>query len=128
AQLGCGIFWKACSRVRSRYGLSIQSRLCFERALEQTRRFHALSERGKCAGRAAPLQLVDIAEQRRLSPQRRKIFEHKRGITAVSQQRWRKVLDRTVSVQEPCRRHRADPRNAWISICHIADEGQVIGN
>src|SRR2546426_1581498 len=110
------------------YDLSIQSRLCFERALEQTRRFHALRERGKCAGRAAPPQLVDIAKQRCFSPQCRKIFEHQRGVTMVSQYLWRKVLDRAVPVQEARRRHRADPRNAWISICHVADEGEVIGN
>ena len=33
-----------------------------------------------------------------------------------------------MSVQKPCRGDRTDPRNAWISIRGIADEGEEVGN
>ena len=59
--------------------------LCLETALEQTRRFHALSPRRESIDGTPPTQLIDIAEQRGVAPERRKIFEQKRELASAAE-------------------------------------------
>src|SRR6266699_1321756 len=76
----------------------------------------------------APLELVYIAEQGRVGPERRQLFEQQRPLAAVPQHRRGEPLDGAVLVQQPGRRYRADPRDAGISVGRVAHEGEEVGN
>ena len=99
-----------------------------ERALQQASVSEALRTRGERGGGAAPPQLVHIAEEGRVGPEGRQVLEQQRQVAVVPQYlRW-EALDGAVAVQEPCRRDRTDPRNAWIAIRGVADEGEEVGD
>src|SRR6266581_2396250 len=106
----------------------VQSDGRLEAALEQTSVSEALRVRGECACGTAPQELVHIAEESRIGPQRCQILEQERLIAAVRQYVRREALDGTMSVQEPCRGDRTDPRNAGIPVCGVADQGEKVRN
>src|SRR5207247_644018 len=101
---------------------------CLAAALQQASVSQALRPPGECVGGAAPLELGRVAEQRRVGPERRQVFEEQRQVSLVPEHARREVFDDPVLVQEPGRRSRTDPRNARISVCGVADEGEVVGN
>src|SRR6185295_17526050 len=98
-----------------------------EAALQQASVSEPLRVRSEGGGGAAPTQLVDIAEERRVGSERRQVLEPQRQI-AIPQDAGREALESAVAVEELCRRLGADPGNAWIAICGVADESQKIGD
>src|SRR2546426_917947 len=95
-------------------------------APQQTAVSQVLSTRGKCLGGPAPLELLHIPKQRRVRPECRQTLEQQRQIALLPEDGGREVLDDAVLVQEPCRGDRTDPRNPWISVCRVADEGEEV--
>ena len=103
--------------------------LCLEAPLEQARRVHALRPGGERVGRAAPAQLVHVAEQRRVGPQRREMLEQQRELAALAEHRRRKLFDRAVPVQAAAPPSTAPmPGDARIAVGRVADEREEVGN
>src|SRR4029079_17106016 len=67
------------------------------------------------------------AEEGRVRPERRQILEPQRQI-AVPQDAGREALEDAVAVEELRRRLGTDSRNAWITICGVADESKKVGD
>src|SRR6185295_12933406 len=88
----------------------------------------ALRIRGKRGGGAAPTQVVDVAEEGRVGPERRQSLESQCQVAVVPQFVGRKALEGAVAVEEQCRRFGADSRNTGIAVRGVADEGEVVGD
>src|SRR5205823_11203266 len=97
-------------------------------ALPQACVSQALRPRGECVGRAAPLELVHVAEERRVGPECRQLLEQQRPVAVLPEDGGREVLDDAVLVQEPCCRDRAYPRNAGIPVGRVAHEREEVGD
>ena len=96
-------------------------------ALEQTGISQPLHTCGECVGRAAPAELVHVAEEARVGPERCELLEQQRELAFVSQYSCWEVLDDAVFIQEPRRADGADTRNAWIAVGGVADERKKVG-
>src|SRR6185437_13355597 len=97
-------------------------------ALQQTRISQPVDVGGERRRGAAPLELVHIPEESRVSPEGRQILEHQCEIATLAKDGRRKRLNIAVLVEEPRRRDRSDPRNAWVSVLRVAHEREEVGN
>ena len=109
-------------------GLACASLRGRERAFEQAPVAEALRAGRERRLGSAPAQLVDIADDLRGRPQRRKILEQQRELALVAQHLGREVLERPVLVDEPRRRDLADAGDARIAVGRVADEGEQVGD
>src|SRR5207248_10770348 len=78
--------------------------------------------------RSAPLQFVDIVEERRVVAERRQSLEEKRELAISAEAFVGKLFDRAVAIDETRRRLCAAARDAWIAVRGIADEREVVGD
>src|SRR6266571_3157320 len=70
-------------------------------AFQQSGVSEAVRPRGECVGGPAPPELVHIAKEWRIGPERGQGFEQQRPVALLSEHRRGKGLDRAVLVQEP---------------------------
>src|SRR2546421_4043117 len=97
-----------------------------EAAGEQSIVSEACCARGEAVGGSAPVQLVHVREQPGVSPERRQLLEQHRQLAPLAEHtRW-EVLDGTVTADEACRGRLTDPRQAWIPVCGVADQGEEV--
>jgi hypothetical protein len=85
-------------------------------ALEEARVAQAIHPGGEPFRRAAPLQAVNIPEQRLVGPEGCEILEQRRPIPCIPKDAGRELLDRTISVQQPHRGDLTDAGDARVAI------------
>src|SRR3989449_9426838 len=85
------------------------------RSLQQASLSQALRPPGERLGGAAPLELGRVAEQRRVGPERRQVFEEQRQVSLVPEHARREVFDDAVLVQERSEERRVgkECRSRW---------------
>src|SRR6266480_4599970 len=109
---------------------SLASAMCFSRrcylahcsleaAAEQSIIPQPCCARGEAVGGSAPVQLVHVREKPRITPERRQL-------AALAKHTRREVLDGAVAADEACRGRLADPRQAWIPVCGVTDQGEEV--
>src|SRR5262249_44543281 len=112
-------------RLRSR---SAADRLRPRAALEQATISDALDQRRQLGRRSPPAKLVDVVEERRVGPQRRQLLEEQCLNATLAEHVRREGLDGSVSVEQPRRTDRAQPRDPRITVRAVAYEREKIGD
>src|SRR5882762_3117248 len=97
-----------------------------EAASEQSIIAQPCDARGESVGGSAPAQLLNVAEKPGVSLERRQFLEEERQLAPLAEHtRW-KVLNAAVSTDETCRGRFTDPRQTWIAVCGVTDEGEEV--
>src|SRR5438874_495960 len=116
---------------------SLASAMCFSRrcylahcsleaAAEQSIIPQPCCARGEAVGGSAPVQLVHVREKPGITPERRQLLEPQRQLAPLAEHtRW-EVLDGAVAADEACRGRLADPRQTWIPVCGVTDQGEEV--
>src|SRR4029077_2738083 len=99
-----------------------------EAASEQSIVAQPCYARGESVGGPAPPQLLNVAEEPGVSVEGRQFLEEQRQLAPLAEPtRWQ-VFNANVSTDETGRGRFTDPRQTWVAVCGVTDEGEEVRN